>query len=62
MTADADAMTCGEKFSGTVMAPIPYPAVGWEPVQESDECEREKGHDGKHRGKRIEWAAPEEPT
>lgn len=46
---------CGEHFHGTVMAPLAYPAVGWEPVMETDNCEREKGHEGSHQGERIEW-------
>lgn len=46
---------CGERFQGTVMAPLEYPSVGWEPVMETDKCEREVDHEGAHQGERIEW-------
>lgn len=48
---------CGEKFDGVVMAPLAYPSVGWEPIRETDECVLDQGHEGKHRGRLLEWNA-----
>jgi hypothetical protein len=44
---------CGAKFTGTIMVPLAYPSVGWEPIRESDVCTRERGHEGDHSGENL---------